>query len=75
MRFYSSFLVRCWVIQDSSQAERHVFDIEHVQTGQHTRLASLTEVQRLIARSSRPEFCDAADTSQNPVSKDCDEAL
>lgn len=42
MKFYSSFLVRCWVIREEGQAERIVperivFDVEHIQKGEHWR--------------------------------------
>jgi hypothetical protein len=45
MKFYNSFLVRCWVIRDPNQEARAVIDIEHIQSGGHKRLASLEEVQ------------------------------
>jgi hypothetical protein len=37
MKQYSSFLIRCWVIRDEGQPERIVFDVEHIQTGEHWR--------------------------------------
>jgi hypothetical protein len=37
MKLYSSFLVRCWVIREEGQAERLVFDVEHIQKGEHQR--------------------------------------
>ncbi len=41
MKLYSSFLVRCWVIQEESNvAEKTVFDIEHIQKGEHQRAIS-----------------------------------
>jgi hypothetical protein len=44
MRTYSSYLIRCWLIRDDPQNERAVFDIEHIQTGEHLRATSLAEV-------------------------------
>jgi hypothetical protein len=43
MKLYRSFLIRCWVTRDESQAEKFVFDIEHIQQGKHHRAASPQE--------------------------------
>lgn len=51
MKLYNSFLLRCWVIRGTvpeefpSQlivppVEKMVFDIEHIQNGEHLRAAS-----------------------------------
>jgi hypothetical protein len=48
-RRYSSFVVRCWWLESGDRIE-----IEHVQTGQRTRLAALDAVGRWIgAQASR----------------------
>ena len=53
MRTYSSFLVRCWLTQDSSQGEHSVLQIEHIQTGASVKAASLTEVEPWILEACR----------------------
>ena len=45
MRLYNSFLVRCWLIRSAADGERSVLDIEHIQTGEHFRPASLSEAE------------------------------
>ena len=45
MKLYSSFLIRCWLIQDRTHDERPVIDVEHIQTGGHARVASLAEAE------------------------------
>lgn len=56
MKLYSSFLLRCWLIDDQSQPERSLIDVEHVQSGGHKRVANLTEAEEWIfaACRSRP---------------------
>ncbi len=51
MRIYNSFLVRCWLIQDPSQGERSVIEVEHIQTGASTRAASLTEAESWVFKT------------------------
>jgi len=77
MRIYNSFLVRCWLIQDSSQGERSVIDVEHIQTGASTRAASLTEAERWVfktchaARVNSEETLDAGGAAgRQPASGD-----
>ena len=53
MRAYSSFLVRCWLTEDSSQGEHSVLQIEHIQTGASVKAASLTEVEPWILEACR----------------------
>jgi hypothetical protein len=53
MKLYSSFLIRCWLIQDTPHEERSVIDIEHIQTGHHTRAASLTEAETWMLEACR----------------------
>ena len=64
MKLYSSFLIRCWLIHDPSQGERSVIDVEHIQTGDHTRAASLTEAEKWITTACRTAQ-PAAQTTQN----------
>jgi hypothetical protein len=53
MKSYSSFLVRCWVIREEGQAERVVFDVEHIQTGEHWRALVPEAALALIVQSSK----------------------
>ncbi len=46
MRLYRSFLVRCWLIKDHSGDERSVFDVEHIQSGERTKAATLQEAEQ-----------------------------
>lgn len=45
MKSYNSFLVRCWIVKDSVNSGRIVFDIEHIQTGFHLQAADLSFVE------------------------------
>ena len=53
MKFYSSFLIRCWLIRDSPAEERFVIDVEHIQSGCHLRAASLPEVETWMMEACR----------------------
>jgi hypothetical protein len=48
MKIYNSFLIRCWLLRDTAQADRSIFEIEHIQTGERHRAASVAEIQRLL---------------------------
>ncbi|MFL6208701.1 MAG: hypothetical protein ACJ74W_07595 [Pyrinomonadaceae bacterium] len=57
MKLYSSFLIRCWLIHEPAQDERPLIDVEHIQTGGHMRVASLSEAERWMldaCRTGRP---------------------
>lgn len=45
MKSYNSFLVRCWIVKDSAQGDRIIFDIEHIQTGFRLQAADLSFVE------------------------------
>jgi hypothetical protein len=45
VRLYNSFLLRCWLIRSAPEGERSVLDIEHIQTGEHFRPATLVEAE------------------------------
>jgi hypothetical protein len=55
MKIYNSFLIRCWLLRNTSQADRSVFEIEHIQTGERQRVSSLAEIQRLMLALLAPE--------------------
>lgn len=42
MKLYNSFLLRCWVFREAGELpnatpEKMIFDIEHIQQGEHHR--------------------------------------
>ena len=53
MKCYRSFLVRCWLIEDSQQVGKKVIDVEHIQSGEHTRVADITEAEEWMFAVSR----------------------
>lgn len=54
MKTYSSFLVRCWSLQEETEAQpKHVFNIEHIQTGRQTRTSDLAEAQQWMAEMTQ----------------------
>ncbi len=60
MRTQGSFLMRCWLIQEETATERTIFEIEHVQTGEHERVENLAEAQHWIVQK-----CQASSLSAN----------
>lgn len=70
MKFYTSFLLRCWVIRDES--EKMVFDIEHIQKGERQRAATPEEALQWIlaaCKNHQPEEFDpeSEDLEQHSV--------
>ena len=61
MKLYSSFLIRCWLIHDQSQDERPVIDVEHIQTGGHTRVTRLAEAETWMFEACRTMKSPARD--------------
>lgn len=56
MRLYDSFLLRRWIIRGAgAEGERSVLDIEHIQTGERFRPASLAEAEGWMADTRRRE--------------------
>ena len=69
MKLYSSFLIRCWLIHEPAQGERPIIDVEHIQTGGRTRVASLTEAERWMldaCRTARPAGDAAQAAAREP---------
>ena len=54
MKSYSSFLIRCWVIREEAE-EKLVFDIEHIQKGDHLRAATPEAAMEWIVAASHSE--------------------
>jgi hypothetical protein len=65
MKLYSSFLIRCWLIEDSQQGERVVIGVEHIQTGGHRRVASLPEAEKWML-----ELCRAVSSARAPETRE-----
>jgi hypothetical protein len=59
MKLYSSFLIRCWLIEDSQRGERKIIDVEHIQSGGRTRARSLTEAEGWMFEACRNTHADA----------------
>jgi hypothetical protein len=54
-RQHNSFLLRCWTLRDGQER----IEIEHIQSGERTRLSSLAAVMEWIgARSSADQVED-----------------
>jgi hypothetical protein len=70
MKLYSSFLIRCWLIHDSAQDERPVIDVEHIQTGGHTRAASLAEAEQWMFEACRTMRAPAEVVSDAELERD-----
>lgn len=52
---HESFLLRCWQMEDADQR----IEIEHIQSGQHQLVRSLTEALDWIDDRQRERRCDA----------------
>jgi hypothetical protein len=70
MKLYSSFLIRCWLIRDlspeeKSADEKFVFDIEHIQKGEHLRLAGPKEAMEWIMAALRAEDSNSSQIDCN----------
>jgi hypothetical protein len=64
MRTYNSFLIRCWLAREPPQEERVVFAVEHIQTGERTKVLSLRAAQDWIeaaCRAARAAPCGEAE--------------
>ena len=53
MKCYRSFLIRCWLIEDPQQVEKKVIDVEHIQSGDHTRVADMAEAEEWMFAVTR----------------------
>ena len=73
MKIYNSFLIRCWLLQSTAEANRSVFEIEHIQTGERRRVASFAEIQRLVLAAHAPESKPASPASSGAQKNESDE--
>ncbi len=69
MKSYSSFLIRCWLLPDSSQGEQCVFNIEHVQSGERRRAERLIEAEEWMLDACRCHSVHAGHTESPDVSE------
>jgi hypothetical protein len=54
LRLYNSFLIRCWLVSDdAAEEEQSVVDIEHIQTGEHLRPATIAEAEGWMCEAQR----------------------
>jgi hypothetical protein len=53
MKYYSSFLIRCWLIEDAQHTEKKIIGVEHIQSGGQTRVATLTEAEEWMFEACR----------------------
>ncbi|MFN0111498.1 MAG: hypothetical protein ACKVZH_21750 [Blastocatellia bacterium] len=75
MKLYRSFLIRCWLIPGSGQQpeDKIVFDIEHIQKGEHARATNPAEAIEWLANALRAEQAqmnevgDDDDASSSPI--------
>lgn len=51
MKLYGSFLIRCWLIRDEQEEPRTVFDIEHIQQGEHLRVGKPEDAFQWMMRT------------------------
>ncbi|GEM_PF-3271398 len=65
-KIYNSFLIRCWLLRSAAQADRAVFEIEHIQTGERQRVTSVAEMETWLLAALSPESAAAQNTSLAP---------
>ena len=68
MKLYNSLLLRCWVIREAGEPatvglEKMVFDVEHIQKGEHHRAATSEEVLQWIMAVCQNTTGDAGEQS------------
>ncbi len=63
MKLYGSFLIRCWVIRNEPESPRTVFDVEHIQRGEHLRVGNLDEVKQWMLQTLHGELTESADVT------------
>jgi len=64
VRFYSSFLIRCWQTGDARQDERSVLQVEHIQTGASIRTVSFNGVEQWMFAACRAVQTDPGHKSK-----------
>ncbi|HZS08677.1 MAG TPA: hypothetical protein VFD58_27835 [Blastocatellia bacterium] len=72
MKLYSSFLIRCWMIREAAQNEKFVFDVEHIQRGEHLRAGSPDEVYQWMMTVLQTQQPGGTATAGEPLEADDD---
>jgi hypothetical protein len=70
MKRYGSFLVRCWLIEETLQDIRSVIDVEHIQSGERMRVASIGEAEQWMFAACRSGKFDSVDLTVGQDSTD-----
>jgi hypothetical protein len=70
MKLYSSFLIRSWLIRELASGaeapdEKFVFDIEHIQNGEHLRAANPAEALEWMMARLRAEHSSNDDEADD----------
>lgn len=75
MKLYGSFLIRCWVIRNEHEGPRTVFDVEHIQRGEHLRVGNLDEANQWMLQTLHGELAEPAEATKSereePKTEDC----
>jgi hypothetical protein len=75
MKLYGSFLIRCWVIRNDENDLRTVFDVEHIQRGEHLRVGNLDEANQWMLQTLHGELIQSAEPEKlgwkEPKTEDC----
>ncbi len=74
MKSYNSFLIRCWLIHLESKDDKCVIDIQHMQSGEHKRAATLTEIQEWMMNECRSALNGLEEPSSNAPKKQGNQA-
>ncbi len=74
MKSYNSFLIRCWLIHLESKDDKCVIDIQHMQSGEHKRAATLTEIQEWMMNECRSALNELEEPSSNAPKKQGNQA-
>ncbi len=69
MKSYNSFLIRCWLIHLEPKNDKCVIDIRHMQSGEHKRAATLTEIQEWMMNECRAALREQEEQSSNTPNK------
>lgn len=59
MKLYGSFLIRCWIHSGEEQNQKIVFDVEHIQGGEHLRFNDPDEAWQWMMRMLQSGFAES----------------
>lgn len=74
MKLYGSFLIRSWLIRESAPGaeapeEKFVFDIEHIQNGEHLHAANPAEALEWMMARLRAEHSSDDDEADDQTAE------